>query len=383
MKNPFCSKAFIFAIALSAAAHAAADQTFSQSNLMYVSAGNPDSAFPYSSPDTAAPDIETAVSAAGDGTVISVGEGIYPVSTPLLLTNAVHIIGEGIDPSRVMVSNIYEANQIIGNRRVFTLSNKDALVANLTIASGDLKAYGEKGSCFNITSEGGMVSNCIVTAGSCNSVGNSSSAGGHLDGGMVTHTLFFGNRSLSSTPAWDEIRAGVLSMAGTARAENCLFRDNGHPKELVTLIKADGSSCLRNCTIVNSVLSNTNAEKYVVSPVWVGSGATVENVVIAGVTNDQGEPLKPAGTVSRMSHCATDTEEKVNPDCFTGSVTNFFCNYAMGDFRPAPYSVLVDNGVDYSPMPLYDFSGKQPRKIGRVDIGCYEANSPAFLFFVK
>ena len=68
---------------------------------------------------------------------VHVAPGLYRNSSPIVLTNAIHVLGDDPDPSRTIVSNIGQVGFYGShNQRLFTLNHADALVANLTMQKG-------------------------------------------------------------------------------------------------------------------------------------------------------------------------------------------------------------------------------------------------------
>ena len=348
---------------------------------MYVDAAAQNATAPYSTTATAAPDIATALALAADGATIHVAPGLYPFQSELSIEGAIRIIGEGDTVSSVVVSNAHESGYARQNQRVFVINNADALIANLTMQKGE--GYQKQdGGNFYIGTAGGMVSNCVVEAGSVRD--NARAAGGWLEAGLVTHTIFRGNKSKTESGNYADNRAGVLQLNGSARAENCLLTENSQDKP-VTLINVSGTSVMRNCTIVDSGLSVTNEYCKEWSVLRIASGATVQNVVVAGVTNTvDGSAVLPTGTVARFTNGAVDGDisELAFPEgTITGTASSFFKDYANGDYTPA--GPLVNKGANYEGMASIDLAGKA-RLVGRkVDIGCYEASSAAFIIIVR
>ena len=302
---------------------------------------------------------------------VHVAPGLYPISSPIVVTNAVRILGDSPDPSRAVVSNTVEANYYSQDQRIFRLNHADALVANLTMQEGE--EYGHGGN-FKIEAGGGTVSNCVVEAGYTRD--NGKAGGGWLDAGLVTHTVFRRNWTSSGTVWWNGVSSGVLHLDGQARAENCLFVDNPQ-RASVTLVNVAGTAVMRNCTIVDSSLSATNSDFHVWSAVHIASGASVLDVVVAGVTNTvDGAPCLPTGHVSRFRNGAVDGSVEglgFPAETIVGTSAAFFRARARGDYRPKSGGPLVDAGANYEPMSGTDLTGVQPRKNGRrVDIGCYE-----------
>ena len=242
--------------------------------------------------------------------------------------------------------------------------------------------YGNGGN-FNIGSSGGMVSNCVVEAGYTRDNGKAS--GAWLDAGVVTHTVFRKNWSSAGSVTWEGVRAGLLQLNGQARAENCLFVQNNQTAS-VRLINVHGSSVMRNCTIADSSLSKTNE----VCTTWcvlnIASGATVQNVVIAGVTNTvDGAACPPTGTVANFQNGAFDGDVTGLPTgTITGTAAEFFEDYANGGYTPSVFSPLANAGVEYEGMAATDLAGKKRKSGKHIDIGCYECQkTPGLLIFVR
>ena len=314
---------------------------------------------------------------------VHVAPGLYPISSPIVVTNAVRILGDDPDPSRVVVSNTFDVNWDNQNKRVFRIDHPDALVANLTMQKGQFY-YGGHGGNVYIGPAGGTVSNCVVEAG--RTTNNSQAAGAFLEGGLVTHSIFRRNRSDSGTAHWDGKWKGVLYLKGKSRAENCLFVDNPHAAPVV-LIGLAGSSSMRNCTIADTGLASTNQFCDVFAAINVESqGALLQNVAVAGVTNAiDGAPCGIIGYTARFRTGAFDGDASSLPaETAVGSRASFFMHPERGDYRPRSGGPLVNAGADYEPMADVDLTGVRPRRIGnRVDIGCYEAFSETTILILR
>ena len=314
---------------------------------------------------------------------VYVAPGLYPITSPIVVTNAVRILGADPDPSRVVVSNTFNVNWDNQNKRVFSINNADALVANLTMQNGQFY-YGAHGGNIYIGSSGGTVSNCVVEAGATS--GNAQAAGAYLEGGFVTHSIFRKNKSSSGTAHWDGKWKGVLYMKGSSHVENCLFADNSHSVPVV-LVALAGSSVMRNCSIVDTGLASTNEYCNVFAAINVESqNATLQNVVVAGVTNTiDGATCSIIGYTARFQNGAFDGDVTSLPaGTITGTAAEFFEDYANGDYTPKTGGPLVDVVADYDGMASVDLAGN-PRKFGkRVDIGCYECQKkPGFYIHVR
>lgn len=316
---------------------------------------------------------------------VHVAPGLYMISSPIVVTNAISVLGDDPDPSCVIVSNRHQAGWA-QNYRVFEINHADALVANLTMQHGSVGGDWTEGANFCIGSAGGTVSNCVVEAGE-QRTNHANGGGGSLGAGLVTHTVFRKNKAPDSSPysPGGGNRAAVLHLYGSSRAENCLLVDNPQSKAVV-LVRLTESAVMRNCTIVDSGIAKTNEHCTTFSAIRIdGSKASVINTVIAGVTNKiDGAACPPTGHVENFLNCAYDGDVTGLPEgTVAGTAAEFFKKYEEGDYRPMPGGVLVNKGQNYVPMAAKDLGGNR-RLIGRaVDIGCYEANAAKFYIRVR
>ena len=114
-------------------------------------------------------------------------------------------------------------------------------------------------------------------------------------------------------------------------------------------------------------------------------GATVQNVVIAGVTKkNDGAAGPPPGSAEKLQNGARDGDAKGLPAAtVVGMATEFFKDYANGDYTPKTGGPLVGKGANYEGMASVDLAGN-PRVVGsRIDIGCYEATSTPLMIIVR
>ena len=368
---------------------------------MYTSPGNAAAAYPYATPETAAPDVATAVAAAADGTTIHVlrgADGVYPQSATIVVEKGVRIVGETGDPDDVVCTNLVADTS---GRGIFLLNHPDAFVSGLTLANGSLRANYAYGGTLRIKPGGGTVSNCVIRSGQSQHF-DSFGAGAYVQAGIVTHTRFTGR--FTSCPPYNAnpSSAGVVAHLTGGRLENCLF----HDIEIAPGI--DGTSCgpvvavaggaMVNCTVVGPCRcagtgnsDNANFLKYDGGAgIYCGGSGQVANCVSAGVTNADGVATPFSGNAARFANCAGDGGSVWGgTDCVDGTLAAFFPH--AGDavvlvrkYRPASGGPLCDKGADYEPLAAFDLTGVQPRRIGkRVDIGCYEANAALTLFILR
>ena len=352
---------------------------------MYVDAAAENATPPYSTSATAAKTIAAALALAAAGATIHVAEGLYKISNPLSVTSAVRILGDDPDPSRVVVSNTVKANYQNGNRRVFILNHADAFVANLTMKNGSAWGDWTAGGNLYINTNGGTVSNCVLEAGLLVS-GHGNGGGATLEAGLITHSTICKSSSEKGSTKEGKNKAVALYLKGASRAENCLIA-NHHPATSLTIAKLDGTAIMRNCSIVDGSLTATSEWCTVRSPLVIGANATVQNVVVAGITNTVDNiPCLPTGTRSNFVNGAVEgdiTGTSFPEGTVTGTASSFFKDYANGNYTPKAGGPLVGNGENYEGMASVDLAGN-PRKIGsKIDIGCYEASSSALVIIVR
>ncbi|MBR2940927.1 MAG: hypothetical protein IKC14_06420 [Kiritimatiellae bacterium] len=359
---------------------------------IYTSPKNENAAYPYATPETAAPDIQTAVDVAVDGSRVHVlpGEtGRYDVPGSVKIRKAISVVGETGDPADIWV---YAAG---GDGRAFYLNNGGAFLANLS-ASGNSK---QNGKTIIVEGTGGMVSNCVFTSTATTS---DWSAGGVVSGinALFTHCVIFGRGHTSTGDATHNGAAarlytasrlenslvsnftyGVSSYGGghvvsaltRSSVVNCTLVDCRMPDENGTALYVDGTSAATNCAVVGCTRPCKNYEY-----VEVGDGVVETNLVSTTYP-----PAPWSGTASRFVNCATDGEAAINETCVLAGVSDFR-NYAAGDYRPRQGGVLCGAGAAVEEFETAtDLAGK-PRRIGRrIDIGCYESGDAAFLLLVR
>ena len=354
---------------------------------MYVDADAANTTKPYSTTATAAKTIAEALAIATDGTTIHVAPGLYKISTPISVSKSIRILGTGDDPSRVVISNTVKANYQSGQgtKRIFTLNNTDAVVANLTMIKGSVWGDWVTGGNLYIGTNGGTVSNCVLEAGLLVS-GHGSGGGAALEGGMITHSIICKSSSEKGSTKEGKNKSVALYMKGASRAENCLIV-NHHPTTSLTIAKLEGTALMHNCSIVDGSLTSTSEWCTVRSPLVIGSSCTVQNVVVAGITNTVDNiPCQPTGTRSNFLNGAVEgdiTGTSFPEGTVTGTASSFFRDYANGDYTPKAGGPLVGKGANYDGMASVDLAGN-PRKIGsKIDIGCYEARSSSLVLIIR
>jgi hypothetical protein len=217
---------------------------------------------------------------------------------------------------------------------------------------------------------------------------------------LFTHCVFRGYCRISTG---DNPAGGIaIKLANASRLENSIItnittttdRGSGH------IVAVQNHSSVVNCTIAASVGPNPTSTGLNVDGTSAATNCVVYGVVATepvyeyidnldgSVTTNQLESLHPAapwsGTAANFVNCATDGDAAINETCLRiEDETEFFKDYANGDYTPKTGGPLVGKGANYEGMASVDLAGN-PRKVGsRIDIGCYEARSSALVIIVR
>lgn len=369
---------------------------------LYVVAGNPNAAAPYNSFSNAAATVSAAVALAVPGCTVTVSNGLYEVSSQIVVNKGITVRGLTGDPEDVIVRNTHA---ISGDCefRAFKVESADALVSGVAMENG--ASRNRLGGGLFVSA--GCVSNCVIRNCSLQSSYYGCGAGVRLDGAnaRLTHCVVTNNVLSGSSTEW--YRCAGVSLKGGASAENCLIAYNratgsGTPSSIVggVLMESEGDRLI-NCTIVSNVV------EYPVTSAWAGLRpswhGTVQNCVIAENYNlsPQVEQVGEDGTKtyvpvegpqlasvagyadSYVGNCVTD--QPTATDKFTVAASGtLFRDFASGDLEPALGGPLYDAGLAVTGQPAVDLAGN-PRVHGRrIDIGCYESpRSKGFTLIVR
>ena len=316
---------------------------------IYVVSNSPGAAFPYGSFATAATTLSEALSAAIDGIEIVLSNGTHNVTTQILVDKPLDIHGYEADPARTVVkyTGVNDTEPSFRNTRAGTFIHDltfDGAAANRP--GWQLEGYG-------------VISNCIIRGmknyGHWGSVGAVSA---HGENTLVTHCVITNNET---TIRGDASKA-IVKATGGARIENCLIARN---KDTVGTPLARGSAgAFVNCTVVSNELST--------STVLTDEGALgVTNCIFAANVRTGSGPdfsFKPDVPTACNRNLA-DTE--VAGWLYEPDAAKIFVDPAAQNWHLSVSSPARDCGVRHMNLPATDLDGN-PRKVGRVDLGCYE-----------
>ena len=373
--------------------------------VLYASSGNAAAAFPYDTEAAAAPNIATAVAAAGEGATIYVKPGEYLISSQIKVSKGIRILGTGAKYTDVVVTNTASS----GDKRVFALQHSDAFVANLTMAGGRASGGHEGGNLF-IYGKGGTVSNCLLTAGLVNAQWQQGGGAAVLHAGTLTHCEI---TRCNAIPTADNTAPRVLSASGISasrpvRISNCLIHDcdategDNATRGKGSLLNVGQHATIENCTVADctAVAGATSVYLGVVQSKYNESAKLINCAIFVRDANGDVAPIT-GGTAwctfwpLCVFNCASESVIGANitgnngkgwyygTDCIVTNAAACFRDVAQGDFRLKDGSPLVDMGIDNEGMASTDFSGKN-RKVGKfVDIGCYELPKRTFAIIVR
>jgi len=326
--------------------------------------------------------VQGAVAALGlDHGLVLVTNGNHLVTgTMMALTNAVTIRGVTGNPLEVQ---LYRN----GGGRIFHLDHPDARVESVTVRGGFANdAQGGNilignGNMNLTTMGGGTVTNCVIAGGSVSYWGDGGGVTINSIHGLVTHSVISNNWLNLNISANNVGGAGVRLNAG--RLEHSLIVHNRAPELQNTNKVVAGGVCVTGGSMVNcTVAGNTS---FYCGGVHANSGnGLVINTVIAGNTASEKNDDTVAwfGLPARFVNCFTDTAAPINATCTNFTAAVLLTGVAVGDFTPAPYSPLIDAGIEVSQhivgyvQPAVDLAGKK-RVMGVppvIDVGCYESD---------
>ena len=336
--------------------------------------------------------VDTLASSLGYGTV-HVAAGTYQITSGIVITNAITVIGETGDPKDVIVRNTKTGNQ--DQVIVFSLNHPDAFVANLTAEKGHRNAPSSPyGANLSIQEAGGTVSNCVLRgAVSSGNYARGTGAWLNSENALLTHCIITNNSAngfgyQTTAAGGHAVYAGIFVHVEKGTVANCLIASNkdastsgmgGQDKQSWgSGVTARNGGRILNCTVVTNEAPWTGG-------IYLYADSYATNVVVAGCVctcrypdadnNPKWTDIGFKGTLANASHCASDGGEALTDNCIAGSAAEFFRSMETRDYRPALASPLVNNGVTYDGVASFDLLGKK-RVQGRApDIGAYE-NAP-------
>ena len=390
-----------------------------------------DGIYPYDTPERAVNDPDIVWPFVGAGTTVHLLPGTY---------NHSFIVEEGVKV--LAVDSAHGATVVTndGTKRVFEVSGSGAMISGLTISGGGLvkpsgwdetksfeKADEIPGGACVYVHDGGVVSNCWITAPNCNLSGG---AGGcvYNDNGRVVDCLI-GNCEHSTRIFYG---TGIYQKGADALIERCVITNVVIHGPYYSLYKIGGAiqmtgGTVRNCLIAdchfkggshvvyeardrtpgilagggrieNCTITRNTAPLMTSGIVVYGDGVEVVNSIIHGnkstENNSPHDAYMFSGNNVVFSHCCVSSNIGVGSDVWgkyfeTENIFNTdspFVDVASGD-----YTLKKDSPCRNAANRLL-YTGKsndrdlllKPRFQGEgLDIGCYEYPVKTFMVIVR
>ena len=194
----------------------------------YVDAASAKPAEPYTTKETAAADIATALAKAEKGDTVQVAPGTYKVAKTLRVGKEITLVGAGADKTTIDAEGKCGVLAVSGTVKGFTITGGKA----------------RQGA--GVTCAGGTVLDCTITGNTAERYGG----GLHGKGGAVRNCTISNNKVVKSMHTDTPWGGGGLYIVKTT-VENCLIKDNVAAQRGGGLW-VHGWAPVRNCTIVGN-----------------------------------------------------------------------------------------------------------------------------------
>ena len=341
--------------------------------------------YPYATTATAATSVHAALDASDDGCVVHILPGTYSQSSEFVIEKAVVVTSTTTNAADVVLRNVTDDNN---KRRVATVANESAELVGVTLTGGNMDKLGGA-----LTLTAGLVRDCTLTG---NGVGGCRDSDGRsgmvcMSGGRLMRCRLVGNDGGIS---WNGDCAGGVNASGGV-IDTCLVATNrmsywGGAYTAALGVKLTGDARAVNCTIVDNVCKNpgrqSNGNGAYPMATHASSNARFVNCLIWGNVTEEGDTQRHVWNGSAASYVNCYSELTIN-ETSPAVEDPGLVDIANGNYALAKDSPLVNKGVDYASAggeSEFDLSGVQNRIVGsRIDIGCYEARSSAFIIIVR
>ena len=337
---------------------------------LYVNPASTNPVFPYATPETAINDLFDAYESALDEVTIKVAPGVYTNAQELLIYRNVRIEGETGNPEDV----VFRRPDGSGYWRLVTLSNPDAVLANLTLQGGCVyETQGRMGGALLI--EKGTASNLVVRNATAYHY-NAHGGGVALTGGRLTRSVV----TNCTSALHDYGGTGVFCDGGTVDSCFIAYNKSNHnsgENPVGGAVTVRSGLCV-NCTVVGNTTSHGCAG-------ILSQGGKVYNCLVLDNTTDnpraglEGTDPYYGGDLANFSHNVAGAAFGDGAFLTATAERPFaFVDREGGDYRAARIGcVTVNAGVRVVPEDAklikgLDLDGNR-RAVARPDVGCYES----------
>jgi hypothetical protein len=364
--------------------------------------------YPFTSPATAATNIQEAIDATMSGGTVRVDGGLYKLANQVNIIRGVAVRSES-GASATFI-------QAVSTARLFGLGHANAVLDGFTLRNTDVDGIGgavnmSDGTVMNcmvtnnrashgggIYMTGGVVTNCAVIG---NQTDDQSGGGIHMTGGLVVDSDIKAN--------YGRRAAGGIYMGGGEVRRCRIWKNTYIPSSWGAALWLDGACLARNCLI----FGNLGGEDTYGGGGGVRmnhAGARLENCTVVGnQTAGSGGGVKLlAGTVTNCIvffnsatvagnnillpaipkigySCSPDltddpsgTGNTTGAPLFVDAGTGFGLNHVAGDYRLKTSSLAcIDKGITRPGMATDVDLAQGPRLLNKsVDMGAYETFVP-------
>ncbi len=354
--------------------NAAATVTFDVvQNAIYVTAAeNPGCARPYSTPGTAATNLNEALEAAFEGVLVSLDEGTHKVYETVSVPKGVLVRGAGRDRTTIHAELPFYP--------VVRINDVAAILQDVTVAHGRMsESWKSEPVGVLIGDDGGTMADCRVT--DCSNDGNWRVHGAVKmtgSGALATRCLIDGNTMTDGSPIGQNTSGGIHATAG--RIENCVITNNigmAYNGANASGLYLAGPVVVLNCT----VLGNRMGSGYEGGGVQAAHvDAVVRNCIIDGNRSGDGTETNYWGNGASFSYClSSDAAPAGSEGCIVGRPVfdkrkPLYLAYkapGRGQGSAVGYADRLLNATDLFGRPRVKFVSRQG--VADIDIGATES----------
>ena len=348
-------------------------------NTIYVtSAANPDCAYPYGSPRTAATNLNEALLAWFEGAKVVLDEGTHKVFETVSIPKGVTVRGAGRDRTTIWAAQPFYP--------VIRINGQGTLLKDVTVAHGRMNAsWTSEPVGVMIGNDGGTMADCRVT--DCSNNGSFRVHGTVKMTGsdaLVTRCLIDGNTMMDFTyTVGQNTSGGIHATAG--RIENCVITNNVGQADSganASGLYLDGPVVVLNCTVLDNRMGRATN--------WSGSdgggvqaanaSAVVRNCIIDGNLNVDGIETDYFGNGASFSYClSSDAAPEGSVGCIVARPVFDKRNPLHLAYRKpgrsqgsaVGYEDRLLNATDFFGQPRVKFVS--PKGVADIDIGAAES----------
>ena len=319
-----------------------------------------------------------AAAAAGARPVVALATGDYAIGATVTIDGAITVTSASGRPEDVRLN---ASAKVI----IVTVAHEDAVLQGVTLDCKKL-GCGSDGAGAKVTA--GTVRNCIIrnhkhsTYTTCCAAA-ATGANSRFVGCLMT------NNVCGATNGSYGNHCAALQLDGGARAEGCVIAFN----ETTAGSGMVGGAYLKNGTLVNCAVYgnksvNTGGIRIATDKSGKPTGGVVNCTVFDNLSTLSGaeyDNVTP-GTHGSFTNCAFkltkvngEPYEIAGVDCQTvEDLSDYFVDYANGDYHPVKGGLLVDAGAAGYSLSATDFAGNERVMGDGIDIGPYEFDPSVF-----